>query len=110
LPAMIIQIPVENALKHGLARKETGPNELLVNIIKTGSGCLISVTDNGIGLKNHNGKFVGTGSGLKMVMQTIQLLNAKNKNSITFSVNERLDGNQGTNVEIMIPCEYSFQI
>jgi tetratricopeptide (TPR) repeat protein len=110
VPAMIVQIPVENAIKHGLAHKENGPNEMKIRIEKSGSGSLISVIDNGIGLKNQKGKSEGSGSGLKMVMQTIQLLNAKNKNSITFSVNERLDGNQGTNVEIIIPGEYSFQI
>jgi LytS/YehU family sensor histidine kinase len=113
VPAMIIQIPAENALKHGLMPKQDGTCELSITAKKTESGSLISVIDNGIGLKNQTGKTSGTGTGLKMVMQTIQFLNSKNKNKIEFSIEERNQrevNSSGTIAEIFIPEEYSFQI
>lgn len=113
VPAMVIQIPVENALKHGLMPKQHGVCELSITAKKVENGSLISVTDNGIGLKNQIGKTSGTGVGLKMVMQTIQFLNQKNRNKIEFSIREREDvgiSSSGTIAEFFIPSEFSFQI
>lgn len=113
VPAMMIQIPVENALKHGLMPKQHGVCVLRIDAKKVENGSLVSVSDNGIGLKNQIGKTSGTGTGLKMVMQTIQFLNQKNKNKIEFSIREREDGvigSSGTIAEIFIPSDFSFQI
>jgi LytS/YehU family sensor histidine kinase len=115
IPAMIVQIPVENALKHGLMRKDKGGSEIVISAKKVEKGSLISVSDNGVGLKNQIVKTSGTGTGLKMVMQTIQFLNSKNKNKIEFTIKERNDidmeaNSTGTIAEIFIPDEYSFQI
>ena len=113
VPAMIIQIPAENALKHGLMPKQDGACELSITAKKIENGSLISVIDNGIGFKNQIGKTSGTGTGLKMVMQTIQFLNSKNKNKIEFSIGERNQqdvNSSGTIARIFIPEEYSFQI
>jgi len=113
IPAMIIQIPVENALKHGLMPKEYGGCELVITAKRLENGCKISIADNGIGLKNQIGKTSGTGTGLKMVMQTLQFLNSKNKNKILFSINERNVNKEklcGTIAEIFIPSEFAFQV
>lgn len=113
IPAMIIQIPVENAIKHGLMPK-SGLKSLRINIINTPSGFKLSIEDNGIGLSGSVNRTTGTGTGLKVLMQTIYLLNSKNKQKIEFSINDRKATNdeetKGTIVEIFIPSVYSFNI
>lgn len=113
VPAMILQIPVENAIKHGLMPLETGPCELLISAGKTENGCRITICDNGVGLHVPVGKLPGTGTGLKMVMQAIHLLNAKNKSKISFTISERIDNGfdgPGTVAGIFIPDDFSFEI
>jgi signal transduction histidine kinase len=107
VPAMIIQIPVENALKHAL-RNKTGKKTLTISITAKQQGVHISIVDNGNGynptMKNNTD---GTGTGLKVLYQTIQLLNLKNKSQITFSIANIEDKKTtGTKVEIYIPDNY----
>jgi tetratricopeptide (TPR) repeat protein/two-component sensor histidine kinase len=113
IPAMILQIPVENALKHGLMSKEQGPCELMIKAVKHDSNIQIKITDNGPGPSVNGSKYPGTGTGLKMVMQNIHFLNSKNKNKIQFSIKEIQNTEQdssGTIVEIIIPDKYSFEL
>lgn len=46
---MIVQIPVENAIKHGLAGKD-GEKELTIRISREGKGVRIVICDNGRGI------------------------------------------------------------
>lgn len=48
IPSMMIQIPVENAVKHALREKE-GERNLWVSVCRRGSGICIKITDNGSG-------------------------------------------------------------
>ena len=50
VPAMTIQIFVENAIKHGLQRQG---GELSIHVSRQDEGTLIEVLDNGQGLKQH---------------------------------------------------------
>lgn len=112
IPAMMIQIPVENAIKHGLMPLD-GEKRLTISITDQDEFQHITVSDNGIGLKASAGRSTGTGTGLKVLMQTIHLLNAKNQNEIKFSVSER-DPNSGevsgTIVDIQIPYEFDYTL
>jgi tetratricopeptide (TPR) repeat protein len=113
IPAMIIQIAAENSLKHGLMTMEQGPCDLTIKVAKQENESRITISDNGAGLSNQVAKKIGTGTGLKMVMQTIHFLNSKNKSKILFSVTERKDAepaSPGTITEIVIPDNYSFKI
>ena len=110
IPAMMIQIPVENAIKHGLMPLE-GEKKLTISITDYDEYQQVTVTDNGIGLKASTGRSTGTGTGLKVLMQTIHLLNSKNPNKIKFSVLEREsnnDGLSGTAVDIQIPYKFDY--
>lgn len=49
IPSMIVQIPVENAIKHGLAGKD-GTKELTIRISRDGKGVRIVICDNGRGI------------------------------------------------------------
>ena len=110
IPAMMIQIPVENAIKHGLMPLE-GEKILKISVSDFDGNHHIQIEDNGIGLKASAGQSTGTGTGLKVLLQTIQLLNAKNHQKINFTVGDRIINNSastGTAVNIKIPFEYNY--
>ena len=111
IPSMIVQIPVENAIKHGLAGKD-GTKELTIRISRDGKGVRIVICDNGRGyLPQVASSTRGTGTGLKVLYQTIQLLNTKNKNEkIRFNIDNRNDGQTGTQVSVFIPFHFSYDL
>jgi len=105
IPAMMLQIPIENAIKHGLMPLE-GEKKLTVSIQKSNQAVVLKVEDNGIGRKNSQGRTSGTGTGLKVLLQTIRLLNQQNKEQIIFTINDKEP--QGTGVEIIIPEKFDY--
>lgn len=111
IPSMIVQIPVENAIKHGLAGKDD-EKELTIRISREGKGVRIVICDNGRGyLPQVASSTRGTGTGLKVLYQTIQLLNTKNKNEkIRFNIDNRNDGQTGTQVSVYIPFHFSYDL
>ena len=111
IPSMIVQIPVENAIKHGLAGKDD-EKELTIRISREGKGVRIVICDNGRGyLPQVASSTRGTGTGLKVLYQTIQLLNTKNKNEkIHFNIDNRNDGQTGTQVSVYIPFHFSYDL
>ena len=110
LPSMMIQIPVENALKHALKDKE-GMKRLWIDIRKIEIGICIKIRDNGGGYKvnsvNH-----GTGTGMKVIFQTVQLLNANNKKHLDISIaNVQLDeGETGCEFTVILPQGYDYNL
>lgn len=111
VPSMMVQIPVENAIRHGLAGKE-GEKELTIRVSREGNGICIEIRDNGQGyFQQVVSATRGTGTGLKILYQTIQMLNARNKgDNIRFSINNRSDGHTGTLVTVYIPFRYSYDL
>lgn len=111
IPSMIVQIPVENAIKHGLTGKD-GEKVLTVRVSRDGKGIRIVICDNGRGYLPHiTSASRGTGTGLKVLYQTIQLLNTKNKSDkIKFDITNRNDGQTGTRVLVYIPFHYSYEL
>lgn len=111
IPSMIVQIPVENAIKHELAGKD-GAKELTIRISCEGKGVRIVICDNGRGyLPQVASSTRGTGTGLKVLYHTIQLLNTKNKNEkIRFNIGNRNDGQTGTQVSVYIPFHFSYDL
>ena len=110
LPSMLIQIPVENAVKHALRGKE-GERRLWITVMRTASAISIKVTDNGGGYR-PNSRNRGTGTGMKVIMQTIQILNMKNKETIDVSVHNVLldSGETGCEVAFLLPDKYDYTI
>jgi len=108
--AMMIQIPVENAIKHGLMPLP-GLKKLQIAVEEKEKDLIVLIRDNGVGLAVSSGRSTGTGTGLKVLLQTISLLNQKNKDKIEFSVNKDPDSEAqqaGTVVRILIPVNFSF--
>jgi len=111
IPAMMVQIPVENALKHALRIKE-GEKRLLIALTLVELGVLITIQDNGGGyFPDKTNETKGTGTGLKVLYQTIQLLNTKNNHKIDFDItNLQGEAVSGTRVVISVPGEYDFEL
>ena len=111
LPSMLIQIPVENAVKHALRGKE-GEKRLWIDISRHASGEVsIQITDNGGGYR-PNSLYRGTGTGMKVIMQTIQILNAKNRRALDVEVhNVALSGGEtGCQVSFRLPVGYDYRL
>ncbi len=110
LPSMLIQIPVENAVKHALRDKE-GERNLWITVHRQEDSTCIKITDNGGGYR-PNSSHRGTGTGMKVIMQTIQILNMKNKEAIDVSIhNISLPGGEtGCQVTFLLPDKYNYEI
>ena len=110
IPSMMIQIPVENAVKHALREKE-GERNLWVSVCRRGNGICIKITDNGGGYRPDS-RNRGTGTGMKVIMQTIRILNNKNKEAIDVSVHNvsLQSGEMGCEVTFWLPDNYDYRI
>lgn len=110
VPSMLVQIPVENAMKHALKMKK-GMKCLWIRIKEVDRRVEISITDNDGGFKvmseNH-----GTGTGLKVITQSIQLFNRYNREQIKMRIsNVNLENSEkGCEVWYSVPYEYSYNI
>ena len=105
VPSMFIQILVENAIKHGLKRRE-GHKRLRVTVEVDAAECRMTVTDNGTGFDIRRGDPSSTGTGLKVIRSTIGLLNHGNKRKMRLDIrNVRgADGGvEGCEVTVTMP-------
>ena len=127
LPSMILQIPVENALKHAfVGMEESGEKPQLDVKIWIEDGMLrIDVIDNGcggvgavagMGARKTNAA-ASTGTGLRILNSTIEMLNAGNARKLYFRMQSRAaaadggsDRQKGTCVSIGVPCEYDYSV
>ena len=110
LPSMLIQIPVENAVKHALKDKE-GERNLWITVHRRENEICIKITDNGGGYRPDS-RNRGTGTGMKVIMQTIQILNMKNKEAIDVSIHNITlpSGETGCEVTFLLPDKYNYEI
>ena len=108
---MFIQIPVENAIKHGLRQKE-GEKRLSIFIQKEEASTIIRIQDNGGGFSAPRSNTDNTGLGLKIITQTICLLNENNKVKLDLSIHNITTetGETGSEVQLIIPDNYSYQL
>ena len=110
VPGMILQIPVENAIKHALAPKPEN-RELKINICSDLEFLILMVADNGDGFYNAPSPFKGTGTGLKVLTKTMHILNEKNEKKMSYEVlNRNENGGTGTKVIIKIPLQYNYNL
>lgn len=127
LPSMILQIPVENALKHAfVGMEESGEKPLLdvkvwiedgmlrIDVIDNGCGGVGAVA--GMGTRKTNAA-ASTGTGLRILNSTIEMLNAGNARKMYFKMLSRAgaagggsDRQKGMCVSIGVPCEYDYSV
>ena len=113
VPKMLLQIYVENAIKHGLRLKEE-KGMLNISIVKNENSIEIEVTDNGIGRAKAKELSTGTtGLGLKIMEDYFRLFNEYNHSKIQHEIIDLFDDNHhpaGTCVRISIPLNFSYRI
>lgn len=115
VPKLIIQLFVENAIKHAFPNHK-GTDHIRIIALNKKEIVQIEVIDNGIGRIEASQRAKqnpenSTGIGLKVMKEFIQLLNESNKNKIRFSIfdlNENLQST-GTRVLISIPKDFRFE-
>jgi LytS/YehU family sensor histidine kinase len=110
IPGMILQIPIENAIKHGLAQKKDNRN-LEIEIKEDPKYLRLTISDNGIGIQKSLSSTRGTGTGLKVLTNTIHILNQINEAKILFDMYNLHDKeNTGTKVVIKIPINFNYNL
>lgn len=103
VPVGIIQIPVENALLHGLRNKEIGECKLEIKILDFIDNYHICINDNGVGRNKATliNNFKKNGNGLKTIYEMIAIINSNKSNSIKFHIDD-LQNDLGTKVTIQL--------
>lgn len=93
IPVGLIQIPVENALLHGLRNKTDGNCILAINFDENETNYLITIMDNGVGRKNASriNNFKKNGNGLKTIFEMIAIINQHQKNAIVFEIIDKIE-------------------
>lgn len=101
LPVGLLQIPIENALLHGLRNKEGTDYLLHINFSENENFFIIEIIDNGVGRKKaaEIHQFKKNGKGLKTVSEMVKIINQFTENSIIFNIID-LDDNCGTKVVV----------
>ena len=115
VPLGLLQIPVENALLHGLSNKEKGPWQLTITVNKIKDTVIVSITDNGVGrakaatLSNYRKH----GAGTKNLAGILDIVNANNPDKITIQYEDDVittgDETYGTTVIISIPIHFNYE-
>ena len=114
IPSMTIQIPVENAVKYAFTSGQEDAR-IEINISRQINDIHIIIEDNGIGYRPGAEAFSerGTGSGLKMLHRTVDLLNLRNSAKMVFKIENRQQltaGVHGTRVIVTVPIDYRFDM
>ncbi len=113
VPKMILQIYVENAIKHGI-RPLKGGGQIWIRVKHTGQYLNIEIEDNGIGrVKARENGSRGTGKGMQIMEQFFVTFNKYNHQKISLEIKDLMDENQqacGTTIVLNIPAgmKYNF--
>ena len=106
VPKMVIQSPVENAVKHGLLNKEAG-GVIMIHVGHEHHKLILEITDNGIGREaSAVAEKTSTGKGMEMMNQFFELYHKITGIRVTSVVTDLRDagGNPaGTKVLVTIP-------
>ena len=94
VPSTFIQILAENAIKHGLKGLDR-PKSLIVKIVAEDNKTIIEVTDNGRGfdITSHypQNDDHGTGTGLRVIHNTINYYNTTHREEMEFDIDNIYD-------------------
>lgn len=116
IPSMIIQVPVENAIKYAFQDFKKTEDKITITISNTIEGnTSIEIRDNGIGIASKSTKksaiYEGTHNGLSLIHKMIDMLNSKNDNKISFTITDLStisEDEHGTLICYIIPTIYRF--
>lgn len=111
VPSMIVQIFVENAYKHGFSSLAPDEERILKIHIGRRDGRIEIEVMNNAGHHSHDGSH-STHLGLRIVAETLQILNEKKSSQITFSIAHWTDNPQqkGCRAILSVPDGFNFDI
>ncbi len=114
IPSMIIQIPVENSIKYAFEEEQTDAH-INIDISTDNFFLYIIIEDNGTGYNpgDHVNNERSTGTGLKVIFRTVELLNLRNQEKMAFSIQNLKQLSQdmhGTRVTIIVPLKYNYNL
>lgn len=96
VPTLLLQPIVENAIRHGLLKKDKPGGKIIIKAFKEGTELVLEILDNGIGVskaKKLKGKDEDehVSFGLNSLNRRIEILNASFKMKASFSLDDRKD-------------------
>lgn len=94
MPFLIIQPLVENAIKHGILKREEGGN-VYINIVSLGAQIMISVKDDGVGMV-VDPSYQSYGVGLRNIKRRMEMIPGAHMH-----IDSYLE--EGTDVQLYIP-------
>lgn len=116
VPPGLLQVPVENALLHGLSNREQKPWMLIITMQEKEDTVIVTITDNGVGrtkaatLSNYRRH----GTGTRNLQGILDIVNAQNKIpiSIIYKDDIYIDGQAyyGTSAAIEIPKIFTYDL
>ncbi len=112
IPAMVIEIPVENALKHAFPQP-TAECRIDISVSRDADGTLrVEVRDNGVGYDPGAVRTTGrdTGTGMKLISRTVAILNQYNRRPASFSIASLPAPQHGTAVTLVLPPDYQCEL
>ena len=112
IPSMMVQIFVENAIKHGLRGYDGEGKYLDITVERHDDAIAISIENEG-NATSHISTSSNTGTGMKVVTQTANLLNERNERKMDINI-ERQQSADGLSaiytVTIVIPDHFDFTV
>ena len=113
LPSMMVQIFVENAIKHGLKGKVYADGEqkkLCLSVFRESGDIIIDVKNNGAPLIEQTYQKKAK-VGLNVITQTIMILNEHNKRPMSYRMSNYCSesGETGCCARLVIPENYDFR-
>ncbi len=115
VPLGILQIPIENALLHGLSNKEIGPWILKISTEENNDFITINITDNGVGRKKSAtlSNFTKHGTGTKNLQEIISIINVFNNHKIMIEYRDDVFNENGvfygTTVVVIFPKKLYYE-
>jgi hypothetical protein len=115
IPLGLLQIPVENALLHGLSNRVQNPWLLAIEIVEDEKSVMVSIADNGVGreMAATLSNYQKHGTGSKNLAGILEIVNAKNLAKIAIEYKDGIltEGAVvlGTKVIISIPKKFIYE-
>lgn len=116
VPPGLLQVPVENALLHGLSNREQEPWMLIITMEEKEEVIIVRITDNGVGRKKAAtlSNYRKHGTGTKNLQGILDIVNAQNKIPISILYKDDIYTDEqtyyGTSVTIEIPKLFTYDL
>ena len=108
IPPTIIQPFVENAILHGLSKKEEGGKLLVLLKMKNKYTVECTVEDNGVGRNITTKRKLHKSMGVHLIRERLKLLLVTKKEVITY-IDKTNPSDTGTVVKVLIPIQKAYE-